>query len=530
MITEIRLEDIKLFKKLCITNLPETTKLVVLFGNNGTGKTTILDAINSSRFTIDSNPSHISVTKGNRPILPPKHIKIKTATNDQFYVESRSANRYILPSNDPELKQCKIQDYGRNAIEDRAEGNLWYLYECFIEDINSEIKSHNNNSDLYEKIRDKYFQITKDIGNIIDRNINIEPGLPTLNRDPTLPIYMEKYDQTYPFSHISSGEFAIFDLLLDIHISNMRNNKIKEDNTLADSARNTRIIYCIDEPGAYVSINLQGKLLEEMFNLIKESNNQLWVGTYSIGIIDKALDIWEQNQEEVVFLNLNGHDFSKEVTITPSVVNSELIKDLYKTTAGSISKFHSRILPIFCEGSNDNQFDATCYNNIFGDKYPQHKFESIGDCNTVKSTIKYLRSIELNAIGVIDKDNQSDEGKKTEMKKIPGLHILSRYSIEHYLLDDEVLIEFCKQTECPDKIKQFIKAKSNAGSIKTIKNKAELNKIINQFYENASKIFNNGEIGGNRNDFLQNKLSKCIKPNMNTYKELEKDIFNTPTD
>ena len=70
MITEIRLEDIKLFKKLCITNLPETTKLVVLFGNNGTGKTTILDAINSSRFTIDSNPSHISVTKGNRPILP----------------------------------------------------------------------------------------------------------------------------------------------------------------------------------------------------------------------------------------------------------------------------------------------------------------------------------------------------------------------------------------------------------------------------------------------------------------------------
>ncbi len=42
----IKLSDFKRFSNLCISNIPETAKLVMLTGPNGSGKTSVFEAFN----------------------------------------------------------------------------------------------------------------------------------------------------------------------------------------------------------------------------------------------------------------------------------------------------------------------------------------------------------------------------------------------------------------------------------------------------------------------------------------------------
>ena len=60
---------------------------------------------------------------------------------------------------------------------------------------------------------------------------------------------------------------------------------------------------------------LQGDLLEELFQLMNDKS-QLWIATHAIGMMRKALQLYEQHGEEIVFLDFSDGDFdSQEVVI-----------------------------------------------------------------------------------------------------------------------------------------------------------------------------------------------------------------------
>ena len=105
----------------------------------------------------------------------------------------------------------------------------------------------------------------------------------------------------FSFQNLSSGEKAALDLLLDLIV-------VKDE--LTDT------VFCIDEPEAHIDTKLQGKLLEELYNLVPD-NSQLWIATHSIGMVRKAQDLYQKHPESVVFLDFGKDDFDKPVTLTP---------------------------------------------------------------------------------------------------------------------------------------------------------------------------------------------------------------------
>ncbi|RKU31224.1 hypothetical protein C6499_04835 [Candidatus Poribacteria bacterium] len=512
MIKQIHIKNTKLFKDICIKELPETAKLVVLFGNNGTGKSTIFDVLNSWK----GNPN----PGGNREIFT-GNFEVQTHRDTSIIVRSLTPYRvYIHTDRHQPIEGGHYQSHGTHHIEHRLDSNLGYLCSLYYDDFLSQIHSDVDKtvSRIKQEMKDKYFtEIKNKVSEVLDVNLELKP---TEDRDEHLNIpSIEKNGQHYQYLQMSSGEIAVFDLLLDMWIS-----KIQDEN-----AGYSHTIFCIDEPESHIAPNLQCELLEALYSLTHD-DKQLWISSHSIGIINTAIDLWEKNPEKVVFLNLNGHNFNEKVILTPSVVDRKLIQDIYKTTAVHITKFHSRILPIFCE--SDKQFDATCYHTIFKSKYPQYEFQSVGGSGQVTQHVKILRNVGLDAIGIIDRDNRSDTRREQEMQEIPGLRILSKISIEEYLLDDEVLRELCKEKKCPEKSEELInakeeckKAKINQAEKKDGKYDPKAKEIAADFYKKALKILPRNEMGYDVNDFMKNILPTCIKPNMDVYKKLERDIF-----
>ena len=107
--------------------------------------------------------------------------------------------------------------------------------------------------------------------------------------------------RNFLYQNLSGGEKAAFDLLLDLFIK-----KVEYDDT----------VFCIDEPEAHMNPKLQGDLLEELFRLMNDKS-QLWIATHAIGMMRKALQLYEQHGEEIVFLDFSDGNFDESEVIKP---------------------------------------------------------------------------------------------------------------------------------------------------------------------------------------------------------------------
>ena len=112
-----------------------------------------------------------------------------------------------------------------------------------------------------------------------------------------------------PFYNLSVGEIAMFDLILDIVIKRVIDEKT---------------VICIDEPELHIHTKLQGQLLEALYNLISPKS-QLWIATHSIGMFRKAQDLWRNNPDSVAFLDFSNRNFDEQVTFEPITPNFRLL-------------------------------------------------------------------------------------------------------------------------------------------------------------------------------------------------------------
>ena len=212
-----------------------------------------------------------------------------------------------------------------------------------------------------------------------------------------------------PFPNLSVGEIAIFDLILDIVIK-----RIIDDKT----------IICIDEPELHIHTKLQGQLLAELYKLIPD-NSQLWITTHSVGMVHKAYEIWSDDPDSVVFLNFDGHDFDKQVTLTPAEPNPNFWAQTYDVALGDLAELVITGRTVFCEGE---EFDEECYRNIFNGQYSEVRFVSLGARSNVEKSViaanlalaKIAESAKV--IGIVDRDKATCEEIKRNAKKVSALY------------------------------------------------------------------------------------------------------------
>ena len=300
---------------------------------------------------------------------------------------------------------------------------------------------------------------------------------------------------------------------------------------IVTKAENDETIICIDEPEAHIHTKLQGKLLEELYNLVSEKS-QLWIATHSVGMVRKAYEIWRADPDSVVFLDFGkddsgqDRDFDGPVKIEPAKPNPNFWASTYEVVLGDLAGLVVTGRTVFCEGE---EFDEECYRNIFKGTYPEVCFVSLGARGNVEKSVTAanlaIEKIVKNAkvIGIVDRDQATCDEIKRKAKK--GIRTLSRTSIENYLLDDEVLTKLCEDYGASDKVNDLLTAKQEALDNRKLKSTDNLKPIVQDIHGAAQKILESVNLGNTRESFMMDVLASRIQPGMKVYEQLEKDIF-----
>ncbi|EAJ0324093.1 AAA family ATPase [Campylobacter lari] len=521
-IKEIQIKNFKRFDNLIIKGT-EQSKLVALVGPNGSGKSSILEACNtwqkSKKWSIIDTTYHNKYLNIGHRIdiffnqdLPhdynyQKLMHFRSAHRNEADFTIEQFSRMNKPYEDLKLKKIIDND---TSVSD----NFKRLVGTTISDVYDEKNSKMQLEDLRERLIGK---IRKSMINIFGDLILEGISNPFENGS----FYFKKGKvEKFHYKNLSSGEKAAFDLLLDLVL------KIEyfEDG-----------IIFIDEPETHMHTSLQSKLIEEIYNIIPD-NNQLWITTHSLGILQKIKELIACENQDISIIDFSEQNFDEEIVLEPCNIDNIIWEKFLSFTIGNLSNFIAPEIIIFCEGSlcgeKRKNFDAEIYNNIFNKKYPKVTFIAGGNCEDLKKddnqSVKLLEYIlpKTKIIKLIDRDTHADE----EVKELNNRNIivLNKTNLETYLLDDEILELFCQKNFSDySKVFEQIKQTKQKDIYDLKKVRGEIFNALKEQLKLESKNYN---IGSNADSFLKSTLCKYITEDTQIYKELENIIFGVNND
>lgn len=531
-IKEILISDFKRFTNLKIVGLPNTAKLVVLVGPNGSGKTSLFEAFNhwyrlegfgnvgQEDFFVKKDSQKISGNWYQNKVKIEFHDTfVKQELKDKFYF--RTAYR-----NEPDFTVNSLNNQ-RNPTEhskfESLNGNDLTVsenYQRLISQTLAGVFNESNNAKTVEIYREELIGAIKiSLKNVFDDLTLSSIGDPLSNGS----FYFEKGNsKNFHYKNLSAGEKSAFDLILDLIIK---------------SKYYTNTIFCIDEPEAHMHTRLQSKLLAELYRLIPE-HSQLWISTHSIGMLKEAEELEVKNPRTVTFLDFDNRDFDAEEVITPTKINKSIWNRFFELALSDFSKLISPKQIVFCEGTQQGRkcqnFDAQIYSKIFEEKYHDTTFVSIGSCSeiedlenqSVKLVSNILKSSKI--IKFVDRDDKSKEEVAELLTK--GIKTLAKRHIENYLLDDEIIKKLCCEKGQEDKIESCLLAKQDAikDSIENRGNPSDdIKSASGKIYIELKRILSLTQCGNNTITFLRDTMTPLITEDTEIYKDLEGQIFNT---
>jgi predicted ATPase len=538
-IKSVELTNFKRFTHLVVNDLPHTAKLVVLVGPNGSGKTSLFEAFN--HFYKYSGYYNV----GNYQYLSKSESSSTEHQNNWHQLSQEVVNIQFYNANFPRsLGNSNIRGhfYFRSAYRNEPDFNIDSMqrqndptstirlstliqndltvsenYQRLIANTISEVYNTANNSRSVENLREELIgKIREALSRVFD-DLNLSSIGEPLNNGSFF--FKKGIINSFHYSNLSAGEKAAFDLILDIVIQ----SRYYQD-----------AIYCIDEPEAHMHTKLQGRVLRELYSLVPEQS-QLWISTHSIGMLQEAEEIEKEQPGTVVFLDFDGKNFDADEIIKPTKIGNAVMEKFYELAFGDFAKL---ILPrkiVFCEGSTNGNsrkdFDKTILTKIFSDEHPDTFFISAGSCNEIENIeaslgeimTKLLNNTEV--IKVIDRDDKSD----AEVAELHtrGIKVLSRRSLESYLLDDSIIELLCNATGHPDKIDECTAAKQKAieDSIGRGNAADDIKSARGDIYIFLKSILGLTQCGNSPDTFIRDTMAPLIKPETEVYKQLEKDIF-----
>ncbi len=514
-IASIHLRNFKRFTNLTIQNIPATAKLVVLLGPNGCGKSSVFDALhNQSHFYRHlghpDDPDYYSKVLNRGQRLDEINIEFHDPTQADMRkaVYVRTAYR-----NDPEINVTSIQRMSPviqeqrfiNMIENDAAANS--NYQRLISNAVERAYIKENRSKSLGEFQDETLGEIQDAMRRLFHDLILNSlGNPLSDRTFT---FDKGTSKSFLYKNLSGGEKAAFDLLFDIFIK-----RVEYDDT----------VFCIDEPEAHMNPKLQGDLLEELLRLINDKS-QLWIATHAIGMMRKALQLYKEHGEKVVFLDLDDNredrDFDSQevVIIEPETPDRTFWEQTHKIALDDLAALVVPDQIVICEGEHgDKGFDAECYNQIFSEEFPNTKFISGGGKRDLRNYISVIDAVAkgVTVFGLRDRD-QASCGEVTQWKQ-EGIKVLGQGQIEDYLLADDVLRALCqhyKLEPCEEKADELIALRNGTSNIKDAANRIR-RKIIDWGVHGAGEA---------PEGFLRDTVAPRIKPGMPTYEELRQIIF-----
>lgn len=538
-IKRVELKSFKRFTRLIVKDIPETTKLVVLVGPNGSGKTSFLEAFNHYYkyygYNIHGDQYYLSKVESGPVFQASDWFRTASQLVDiEFYDINFPKQAGMSPvkghfyfrsayRNEPDFQVDSMQRQ-HNPIETVRLSTLMQddrtvssNYQRLIANTISGVYSDDNNQKSVEELREELTgKIREAMNRVFDDLVFSSVGEPLSNGSF---FFTKGKSKDFHYKNLSAGEKSAFDLILDIVIQ----SKYYPD-----------AIYCIDEPEAHMHTKLQGKVLRELYQLIP-GNSQLWVSTHSIGMLQEAEEIEKEMPGTVVFLDFGERDFDADQIIRPSKIGKAAIDKFYELAFGDFAKLMLPKTIVFCEGdpygNKRKDFDKTIYTTIFSDSHPEAIFISGGSCNDIEDIEKKHGDIisivlkESQVIKIVDRDDRSQQ--EIEELKRKGIKVLSMRNLESYLLDDTVIKKLCDSVGQSDRYEECIRLKADAISESISRGNPvdDLKSARGKLYESMKRVLNLTQCGNNSDSFIRDTLAPLITPEMEVYKKLEAEIF-----
>ncbi len=536
-IKEVKLNRFKRFTNLTLTNIPETAKLVVLVGPNGSGKTSLFEALNhwykfkgfNDRGIQDylekndgeiSNPetwrqtSHnkVEISFHNEQQLNQQQIKNKFYFRTAYRNEADFTVSNLNKQNNP-AENIKLQNLMQN------DQTVSENYQRLVAQTLAGVYEPSNNNKTVEQLRDELIGKIKTSLSKIFEDLNLSSiGDPLSNGS----FYFEKGTaKDFHYKNLSAGEKSVFDLVLDMIIK---------------SSFYSDAIFCIDEPEAHMHTRLQSKVLRELYDLTPE-DTQLWVSTHSIGMLKEAEDIEEQNPKTVVFLDFDNRDFDLAEVIQPTQISRAIWDRFFDLAFADFSKLISPKRIVFCEGTSQGRkyrdFDALIYGKILGEKHHGTTFVSVGSCSEIEDMenksvnliSNILKSSEI--IKFVDRDDKSKEEVAELLEK--GVKTSSRRHIECYLFDDEIIKKLCVATGKNELVDDCLQAKELGlkESIERGNPADDIKSASGKIFTEIKRILNLTQCGNNKCAFLRDTMAPLVTQETQVYNEIEEEIFGS---
>ena len=539
-VKSIELNNFKRFTHLTVDSIPETAKLVVLVGPNGSGKTSFMEAMNHyykcagyndagdyHYLSKASNVEEFNYSEWRNRALKLINIDFHKATfsntlgshddiKGHFYFRSAYRNEPDFKIESMQKQQDPTKSIRLSSLIQNDQ-TVSANYQRLIASTIAGVFDNANNAKAVATLRDELIgRIQAALKSVFEDLELSSVGDPLQNGN----FYFTKgTTKDFSYQNLSAGEKSAFDLILDMVVQ----SKYYPD-----------AVYCIDEPELHMHTKLQGKVLRELYLLIPGSS-QLWVSTHSIGMLQEAEDIEKENPGTVVFLDFGNRDFDTDQIIRPSRIGKAVINKFYELAFGDFAKLMLPKTIVFCEGDPNGgkrkDFDKTIYSTIFADTYPEAFFISGGSCNDIENIEKNSGEIiqtlltGTQVIKIVDRDNRSDTEVAELMEK--GIRVLKERNLESYLLDDSVIKKLCESVGKLEEYDECIKEKEAA--VKASKDRGnapdDYKSARGDIYNSLKQRLQLTRCGNNADTFIRDTLAPLISPDMDVYRKLEDDVF-----
>lgn len=449
-IKKIELKNFKRFTDITITDIPETSKLVLIIGSNGSGKSSLFDAFDwLSKGIFKSSPN------GNQHIYYRKNQIIQSTIQIDF-----SDGQRIIKNSELDFREGKelVKKFiGRSSIRivpqisnnsnldnvsTDSDGPATYIENDtkFINDVFLYINNIN------KALRDPVFKgeqaDTLQIFKAFIDPLNISL-LKIFGGDEKTTIQIAEFEDATPnktaklifkkgsskinYDLLSHGEKQVVILLINFIVR----KEYYED-----------AIIFIDEMDNHLNTALQYNLLEEIVTRWIPDTAQLWTATHALGFIDYAQ---KNEQASIVDFNLLNFDVKQELTIQPKDKVDVYEIAIPKTMIASILSGYKLVM---VENKNAEHFNAA----LGRDGY---LFLPANNNREVFLTVKQ----DGDKFGLRDRDYLRDDEIAKIKVQIPKLKILDYYTFENYIYHPDNIAELIPGFDTDNYIADIIRQK-----------------------------------------------------------------------
>lgn len=534
-----RIREFKRFHDLTVTGIPETVKLVILTGPNGSGKTSLFEAFNywmsflrgQNSFEAEYH-SRLSVTGPSTAHELLQRIDLQfhgipDVRNDvdrkrkAFYIRSAYRHEPDFTVNNLGAADDILTDSRRAHRLIQQEQRVSENYQRMVAEAVMALYSDDPTTQqrLVRDVADELIGETRAAMLQVFDNLELQgPGNPITGGTFR---FKKGAVSAFHYKNLSGGEKAAFDLLLDFIVK-----RRAFDDT----------VFCIDEPELHMHTRLQARLLEVMFSMVPP-NCQLWLSTHSIGIARKAAELYAANPGQVAFIDFHDQDFDQPTVLAPVTPDRRFWQQMFHTALDDLAHLVVPKNVVFCEGKRLGSggrrpsFDVDIYRRVFSAQYPDVEFIPLGGTTEVQQDGKTF-SLLLSQIApgikcwkVFDRDDRH----VTEIQQLEaeGVRVLQRRDLESYLWDDEVLTALCVAAGRPEVFVELQAEKQQAllEGVRQGRPSDDVKAVAGRVYNKCKQSLGLTQCGNDAEAFARLTLAPLVSPGTAVYAELEASVM-----